>query len=87
MADGRMVVELYCMSLGQVISSVTVPSGNPVALTGVIDLPAGDHEICIRMYSENFEGSGDWSGASLQVIVGQTVDEQGCITSGGGGCG
>jgi hypothetical protein len=87
MADGKMVVELYCITTDETISSVTVPGGNPVALTGAIDLPAGSHDICIRMYPESFDGWGDWSGASLQVIVGQTVDERGCIVDGGGTCG
>jgi hypothetical protein len=77
-SEGRMVVELYCRQLSEIISSVTVPSGRPVALTGVIDLPAGEHEICIRMYSDN-GAYGNWSGASLQVIAGQTVGERGCI--------
>lgn len=82
MADGQMVVELYCMTTDEIISSVTVRSGHPVALTGVIDLPVGDHDICIRMYAEQFDGYGDWSDAKLQVIVGQTVDERGCIAAG-----
>jgi hypothetical protein len=85
MADGRMIVQLYCMTTGEVISSVTALSGSPVSLTGAIDLPVGDHQICIRMYPEEAEAYGDWSGASLQIILGQTVDERGCIP--GGTCG
>jgi hypothetical protein len=86
MADGRMVVELYNFSTNEVISSITVPNGSPAALTGVIDLPAGIHEICIRMYPESWDGWGDWTGAGLQVIMGQTVDERGCAPSGESGC-
>jgi hypothetical protein len=84
MAEGRMVVELYCITTGEVISSVSVASGNSAALTGVIDLPAGNHEISIRMYPESIDGWGDWSGAGLQVILGQTVTERGCANGGGG---
>jgi hypothetical protein len=86
MADGRMVVELYCVTTNETISSITVPNGSPAALTGAIDLPMGEHEICIRMYPQDYDGWGDWSGANLQVIVGQTVDERGCVVQGGGGC-
>jgi hypothetical protein len=83
-----MIVELYCPELGEVISSITVPNGSFACLTGVIDLPAGDHTICIRMRSSTTDGWGSHTGASLQVVLGQEVLERGCIVEGGGGgCG
>jgi len=85
-ANGTMVVELYRTEDDYVIASVQVPSGSPACLTGVIDLPEGKSTLCIRMYPADFEGSGSYDGAGLQVIVGQTVDEQGC-SSGGSTCG
>lgn len=85
MADDYMVVQLYCSDLDEVISSVEVPSGSFACLTGVIDLPAGEHNICIRLYPKSWEGWGQFDGAGLQVIVGQTVSERGC-EEGGAGC-
>lgn len=71
-----MIVELYCPQLNQVISSIIVPNGSPATLTGTIDLPAGDYDLCLRLYIQSFGGYGEYSGADLQVIVGQTVAEQ-----------
>lgn len=85
MADGRMVVELYCESTAETITRVTVPGGDHVVLTGAIDLPVGEHDICIRLYPEELDGSGDWSDANLQVILGQAVEVRGCPNACEGG--
>jgi hypothetical protein len=77
-----MVVELFHEESGTVIASITVPSGNSASLTGVFDLPEGDSTLCIRMYAAEYGGSGDYDGAGLQVIVGQTVEEPGCPNTG-----
>ena len=75
-----MVVQLYCPSLDVVISSITVVSGNPACLTGTIDLPEGTHDLCVRLYAEDWEGYGDYDGAAMQVIMGQTVANPECTS-------
>ena len=87
MASDSMVVQLYHQETGTIITSVVVRDGNPACLTGAIDLPEGDNTICVRMYPASWEGSGSYDGASVQIIVGQTVDSQGCTPTGAGGCG
>lgn len=84
MADGQMVVELYETNTGTVISSITVSNGSSATLTGVIDLPEGDSQICIRMYPAEVDGWGTYTGAALQVILGQTVETPGCVQYSGG---
>lgn len=84
MADGEMVVELYEVNSGTVISRIRVRHGFSATLTGTIDLPAGDNQICIRMYPTDSSGWGDFSHAGLQVILGQTVDTPGCRFDEGG---
>jgi hypothetical protein len=79
MADGRMVVQLYDASAGIVIASISVPNGSFATLSGVVDIPAGTTTIELRAYPEDVDGWGDYNGAGLQVILGQTVAEQGCI--------
>lgn len=84
MAEGKMVVQLFHQESGTVISSVIVPNGQGVSLTGAVDLPEGDSTLCVRMYPYDWDGWGDYDGAGLQVIVGQIVDEQGCVAPSGG---
>lgn len=86
MASGYMIVELYCLETNTVIASVNVPDGSPACLTGAVDLAEGDWTLCIRMYSSSWEGWGSYTGAGMQVIVAQTVDEIGCVGVGGGSC-
>lgn len=79
-------VEIYCASTDQVIASIKVPSGSPACLTGVVDLPAGEHELYLRF--TNIDGDYATFGATgLQAIVGQKVETAGCLHSDGGGGG
>lgn len=72
-----MVVEIYCATaVDTVINRIDVPSGSPGCLTCTTDLPVGDHEIFLRLSTPG--GTGGFAGATMQVVVGQTVDEVGC---------
>lgn len=83
MADARMIVQLYDATAQSVITSIVVPSGSFASLSGVIDVPAGTTTIELRAYPEDSDGYGDYSSAGLQVVLGQTVTQQGCMQSGG----
>lgn len=76
-------VELYCGTTDQIITSVRIPEGSPGCLTGVIDLPVGYHEIYLRVTDFDDGATGSFESAALQVIVGQTVEQPGCLMGGG----
>ena len=76
MAAGYLTVELYCKDLNLVIATAVIADDNSGAVTGAIDLPAGTHEICIRLTPQSADLS--YTEASLQVILGQEVATQSC---------
>lgn len=84
-SPGRTVVELCSHSATSAFARAVAPDGTGVAMTGVIDLPAGESWIFALGYPEDYEGWGSYSGAGLQVILGQTVTSPGCQQRGGGG--
>jgi hypothetical protein len=63
-SEGRMVVELYCRQLSEIISSVTVPSGRPVALTGItadLDFHPEDCALATAWYGDvDVDSGGMW---------------------------
>lgn len=85
MPAGNMVVALVDRTTGSQITSVIVPSGSPACLTGVVDLSQGSHEICVHLYPAEVGAQASFGGASLQIILGQTVESPGC--SGESTCG
>jgi hypothetical protein len=82
-----MVVELYCQESDFVITRTYVPSGHPVCLTGVIDLPEGEWTLCVRLRPQESDAiSTGYGNVRMQAIVGQTVNELGNCSGGGSTC-
>jgi hypothetical protein len=81
---GDIVIYLATSAVGTFTSIRT--GGGAACLTGVCDLPAGNHDIFLYLYGPATDsgGGGGVSDVYLQVIIGQTVATAGCPTGGGG---
>lgn len=81
-SGGPVAVQLYCTDLDQVITSVSVLPGRSMAISGTIDLPAGDHQLCLRLHIADFATIASFAGAVLQAIRAQTVAQPECLWPG-----
>jgi hypothetical protein len=81
---GDIYISTDTSAVGAITSIRT--GGGAACLTGVCDLPAGTHDIFVRIYTNTTDGGGggDVGDVYLQVIVGQTVASPGCPGGGGG---
>lgn len=70
----------------EVFATLWVPNAesDPVAITGVVDLPVGPHNIWLNLYAIALGNMAGMDGATFQVIEGQTLDEPGCEERSGG---
>ena len=70
---------------GDEIAVINAPgNGDPACLTGTYDLPAGEHQIALRIEPREDHDGATFDRAYLQLIIGQFVDEPGCRLGAGG---
>lgn len=73
---GDINVEIMA-AFGDVVASTRIRGDQPSgALTGVTDLPEGNHQLYLRAYTDG--GNGYVGRGTLQAITGQHVAEPGC---------